>query len=609
MNESSPNTNSPSAAQYSPAIDIRAYGLLIWRWIWLILLCALLAAAAAYYVSSTTTPVYRAKTRLMLSSSQAGAAAVNYSDLLANERAARTYAELLKRRTVLRDALTQLGLDNQSSSAMRQIGAISVTPVRDTQLIDLTVEGTNPQLIAAVANTLPQVFVTELQAIQSNQFADSRQSFEDQLATLERQIEETQLRVSGLESQVRNAQEEVEYGRLQNALTQYQSSYAGVLQSYENLRLAEIRSTDNVVVMEAATIPSSPVRPRTQTNTLLAGLVGAMLALGVVFLMEFLDDRVRTPEELRRITDAPVLGVIGVIPSDDDEDASLNRLISVQQPRHPIVESYRRLRTNLQYYNIDRPLQTIAVTSANPSEGKSMTAGNLAVVMAQSGVKVLLIDADLRKPKVHRLFGLPRKPGLAEALIYQHTYAPAGAFDTLSPRQAGNAAFQAGNDFDPFSLCKRIPEIPNLYVMTAGEKAPNPAELLSSNRMSEVMKKLHESVDVIIFDTPPLLAVTDAQIIGRLADGMMVVINTRKTSSGAVYRALESLVQVKVPIMGAILNQVSQKAHGYTYYYYAYEYYGAETDDEDEEGGGNGKMSGASKSFTARKSLDGASIR
>jgi capsular exopolysaccharide synthesis family protein len=439
-------------------------------------------------------------------------------------------------------------------------------------LVQLTVEGPNPQLVAALANTLPQVFVDELRSIQVSRFAESKVSLSTQLDSLNRQIETTRLQLDELENR-RTARDEIEFNRLSNALTQYQTSYANLLQSYETLRLTEAQSTDNIVIMESATVPAAPVSPRVLVNTLLATVVGALAALGIVFLIEYLDDRVQTPEDLRRIADVPVLGAIGKTPgagnsrrgrkrghaAPDQEDGP-EQLISLAEPRHPIVEAYRRMRTNLQYYNLDRGVKSLVVTSAESSEGKSVTSANLAVVMAQSGLRVALVDADLRKPRQHHIFGIKRQPGLAEALVTGE----------LTP-----------------ALLQSIPQVPNLQVLTCGESVPNPAEVLGSHRFQQLMAQLGEQSDIIIYDTPPLLAVTDAQVVGRVGDGVLLVINTQQTSGAAVHRALENLAQVNVPVMGAVLNRLSGSGRSYYYYYYYYtygNYYGGDDDHKGRRG-------------------------
>ena len=544
--------------------DLKMYARLAWRWLWLVVLCAVIGGAAAFLVSLNMTPIYQAESKVMINEARTPTA-TNYNDILASERVARTYADLMKRDSVMAEAFVRLGLD--PALVESQITAVTVSPVRDTQLVALTIEGPNPQLVAAVANTLPSVFVDELRKIQSGRFAESKASLSQQLDEMSRQVETTKLRLGELEQQ-RTAQEEMEYTQLTSALTQYQTSYANLLQSFETLRLTEAQSTDSVVLMEAAAAPTSPVRPRVLVNTLLAAVVGALAALGIVFLLEYLDDRVQTPEDLQRIAAVPVLGAIGVTPGTKNgkdaskesgkessrggtaeafEEVGAAQLISVSDPRHPIVEAYRRLRTNLQYYNLDSTLTSLLLTSAEAGEGKSSTSANLAVVMAQSGVRVILVDADLRKPRQHRIFGALRQPGLAEAL--RSGFTP----DLLQP----------------------VAGVPNLRLLASGETVPNPAEVLGSQRMRQLFEQLRGEADFVIFDTPPLLAVTDAQIVGHLVDGALLVINSQKTSAGAVHRALESLAQVNVPVMGAILNRMSSSGRSYYYYYryYSQDYY------------------------------------
>ncbi len=535
--------------------DLKLYARLAWRWLWLVVLCALVGGTTAYLVSLGMTPTYQAASKVMINEARTPTS-TNYNDILASERVARTYADLMKRETVLAEAFVRQGLD--PLLAETEVSAVTVTPVRDTQLVALTVEGPNPQLVAAVANTLPAVFVDELRKIQVSRFAESKVSLAEQLEELSHQVETTKLQLVELEIQ-RTAQEELEYTRLSSALAQYQSSYANLLQSYETLRLTEAQSTDTIVLIEPAAIPEDPVRPRVLVNTLLAAVVAALGALGVVFLIEYLDDRVQTPEDLARIADVPVLGAIGLTQGQGrfrklhrgtaldgglaQQPEGVQALISVSDPRHPIVEAYRRLRTNLQFYNLDAGLSSLLVTSAEAGEGKSMTSANLAVVMAQSGARVIVVDADLRKPRQHRIFGLMRQPGLTEAL--------------------------RSGSFSP-SLLQEAPGVPNLRVLTSGEIVPNPAEVLGSQRMRQLVEQLHAEADILIFDTPPLLAVTDAQVVGHLVDGALLVINSQKTPAGAIHRALQSLIQVNVPIMGAVLNRLSGSGRAYYYYYYYY---------------------------------------
>ena len=536
-----------------PQIDLKVYGRLALRWAWLVILCGLVAGVIAYAYSSSQTRIYQAISKVMINEARSPANP-NYNDILTSERAARTYANLMQRDSTIRETLARLGLD--VDAVRKQVGAVSVSPVRDTQLVQVSVESPNPELAAAVANSLPPTFADGLRKIQLSRFAESKASLAQQLDELSRQIEAAQLRIGALEN-TGTVQAELELSRLRNELVQYQTSRANLLNSYEALRLTEAQSVDNIVLIEPADAPLGPVRPRVLVNTLLAVVVGALLALGVVFLLEYLDDRVRTPDDLRRIADVPVMGAIARVPANLEAENN-GVLLSIAQPRHPIVEAYRRLRANLQYYSLDATLRSMVVTSAEAGEGKSMTSANLAVVMAQSGLSVILVDADLRKPKQHRMWGLPRQPGLAEALVMGEV---------------------------PPGLLNPVAGVPNLRILTAGEKIPNPAEVLGSLRMQHMAEKLLEIADMVIYDTPPVLAVADAPIMARITDGALLVINSQKTSSAAIHRALEAMLQVNVHVMGAVLNQLTAMGRSY-YYYYNNDYY---ADSDGEEGKKKGR--------------------
>ncbi|MEZ4864505.1 MAG: polysaccharide biosynthesis tyrosine autokinase [Caldilineaceae bacterium] len=537
-----------------PELDLKVYVRILWHWSWLLILCTIVAGAGAYVFSIFSVPVYQASTTLLIDEARKPDA--SYQDLLTSERIARTYAELMQRETTLEKVAEQFstGIEVLKDT----LTDISVSPIRDTQLIKVTIEGISPEVVAAVADTLPQVFIKDINDVQTQRFAESKKSLEQQLATLSNQVELKQIEIDEL-GKSRTAEEEVRLGQLRNELAQYQNSYANILRGYEELRLTEVQSVDSVVVVEKANIPEKPIRPRTLINTLLAAVVGAMLALGIIFLIEYLDDRIKTPQDLYNVVNTPILGTIARIPHGNGrrkkhgellrEDA----LIAAHEPRHPITEAYRSLRTNLQFSSIDESLHSLVVTSATPGEGKTTTAANLAVVLAQSGRSVILIDADIRKPQQHKVFDLPKSPGLTDALV------------------AGNA---------PLNFFLRETNVPNLRLLPSGKDAPNPAELLGSNRMKQVTETLSQEADIIIFDAPPVLAVTDAQVLANDVQGVLLVINTEKTPRAMIARAAEALMRSNSRLFGAVLNRLARSARGYYYYYDSYSYYYADDDND-----------------------------
>ncbi len=532
-----------------PEIDLKVYARILWHWAWLIVLCTLLAAVSAYIASSLAVPVYQATSKLLID--QANNPTTNYQDIITSERIARTYAELMQREKLLVSLAEKLNVDPKV--LMGTLTDIAVTPTRDTQLVQVQVQGTSPELTAWVANQLPLVFIEEIGALQTERYAESKNTLETQLNDLKGRIDLANAEIDGLNGS-RTADEEIRLSQLREELAQYQSSYTSLLGRYEDLRLAELQSTDSITVVDEAVQPKSPIRPRILVNTLLAAIVGGMLALGVIFAIEYLDDRIRTPQDLQSILDVPILGTVARMGSRRRRQ-QLNReesLIVATQPRHPIAESYRRLRTNLRFSGVNEPLHTLLITSATPGEGKTTTAANLAAAVAQSGYRVVIIDADLRKPQLHKIFGLNKGPGLTDALL-------SGGESAFFLRDSGS---------------------PNLQVMTCGSIPPNPAELLGSKPMQRLLEQLQNEVDFVIIDAPPVLAVTDAQILSGHVQGVVLVVNTDKTSRTLVASAATSLIQVEARLLGVVLNQLTRSARSY-YYYDAYSDYYAEQDEED----------------------------
>lgn len=290
-------------------------------------------------------------------------------------------------------------------------------------------------------------------------------------------------------------------------------------------------------IITPAEAPSAPSAPNTKLNILLGLLVGLILGVASALLRSNMDNRIRGEADLRKVTSAPLLGGIAF-----DQSAMDRPLLTQAGPQSPRAESFRQLRTNLQFANVTGHASTVLMTSSLPGEGKSTTATNLAIALAQAGQSVCLIDADLRRPMVNEYLGLERNAGLTTALV--------GAADV-------NLLLQPWGD-------------DNLFVLTSGQIPPNPSELLGSTEMKELIVRLESAFDTIIIDAPPLLPVTDAAVLAQHVGGVVVVVGSQKTKQHDVQKSLESLELVGANVLGLVLNRLPAKGpDAYTYSYYS----------------------------------------
>jgi len=509
------------------SIDIRQYLALFWQWAWLIALATVLAGLAAFLISQRMTPVYSASTTLYINEAPS-TKATDYNSIITSERISGTYSKMITTRPVLEAVANKLGIDVESFAE-----DVSVSAINDTTLIEITVDSTNPELAAAIANELTTVFSAQVVTIQAERFSVSKESLQNQISDMEAQIDQaTADLASESDSGVRAS--------LETKITQYRSIYSNLLLSYEQIRLSEAQTVSTVMQVDPAMVPTKPISPQIFRNTALAAMVGFMLAVGVIFVMEAIDDTLKTPDEVKKALGLPVLGVISKHAAEEGKP------ISSTSPRSPVSEAFRTLRTNVQYSGIDEPIRTVMITSTDPREGKTTVVANLGVVFAQNGNNVTLIDADLRKPSLHRKIGVPNRAGLTSLFLRDQE-----TLDSVLQKTVTN----------------------NLNVITSGELPPNPSELLGSKKMGTILSKVHEISDIIIIDTPPALAVTDSMVLLPYVDGVLLVIKPGFTKTNGARQVVEQLRRSNAKILGVVLNELDMAKSRYAYKYYNYKGY------------------------------------
>jgi capsular exopolysaccharide synthesis family protein len=344
-------------------------------------------------------------------------------------------------------------------------------------------------------------------------------------------------------------QYEREYVELKRAYDNNQRLYDMVLKRLKDAGLAGLLETSNVRILDRARPSAAPVRPNLRNNLLTALVIGLMLGVGVAFAIEALDSSVRTQEHLEQLG-ATFLGVIPRVeprPGEAKDDLAVHT-----SPKSALAECCRAIRTNLLFMSPDKPLRTILVTSSSPQDGKTTAAIDLSITMADSGNRVLLLDADMRRPRIHRAFGLQNGAGLSSLILGEVTL---------------DAVVQAT-------------PVQNLSVVTCGPIPPNPSELLHAQAFAALVRDAAERYDRIIIDSPPIAAVSDALIVSTSVDGTAVIVKAGSTTRDAVRRTLRSLADVNARILGVVLNDVDTKDSRYGAYYYSYGHYYGEKREE-----------------------------
>ncbi len=522
--------------QFEPSEDINsADGIretlfLLWSWGWLIVVSGLLAGIAAYIISSRSIPIYQTSTRLLVSDPPA-MRSIDYTGIVSSQTMTRTYAEMLMEGPVLQGVIDRLLL-TRSAEDLRE--SVSVEMVSGTQLLVISVEDQNAFLAADIANTIASVFTARIGELQSQRYAATREGLSKQVSDMEQQIDATTQELNA----VTNDPEK--QSQLEARLTEYRRLYSDLVTNYEQVRLAEAQTSTNVVISEPAPIPTTPISPKTPRNTLLAIFAGMLLAAGTVFAIDTMDDTIKNPDELRQKFGLSILGLIA------SHETTGGRPISIAQPRSPVTESFRTLRTNTVFAGVDKPLRRILITSATPQEGKTTISSNLAVVLAQGERKVALIDADLRRPQLHRRFGLNNHMGMSDLFLVMRP---------LESLPRGIIQFS---------------ESMKLAVITSGKTPPNPAELMSSRKMAHFLDMLNAEFDLVLIDTPPVLSVTDAAVLAPGVDGVILVAKPGVTKLRDFQQALEQLQTVDARILGVVLNEVNPRSRKYGYYYNRY---------------------------------------
>lgn len=510
------------------------------RWWWLLLLGPIVAGLAAYWATSRQTDLYSATATLYIYQAQSGENQ-ELSGIQAVERLGATYEQMVDTDPVLNQVITDLGLPFTLSELRTNVSASAVD---GTQLLRISVSDSDPDRAAAIANSTATVFSGFIATQNATLTSASREALDAQIAASDEQIATLTVQIQNLEGDPNAASAEIQaqISSFRVSLNQLQTSYGNLLIQRQEMDLNEAAIQNRVTVSEEARVPEDPYAPRVLLYTMLAVVAGLIVAAGGVLLIEYLDNTVKADSPFEELAGAPMLTAVAPIPRIQPGH---DQLFVLNRPRSNDAEAIRLLRTNIEFAAASKEIATLVVTSPGPGEGKSTITANLAVTMAQAGLSTVIIDGDLRRPSQHKIFQVPNERGLTTLLTH--------------PNQPWS-----------WGSVEVIPE--KLYVVPSGPLPPNPSDLLSSDRLKELLRSMNETVDLVIIDSPPILAATDPLIVAPNTDGAVLVCRAGATRREALRRAADSLRLGNVRIIGVVLNQQSGR-HGETYYYYA-GYYG-----------------------------------
>ena len=512
-------------------MELKEYILPLRKWWWLIVASVFVATVSSYLATRQQPPIYQSRATIMV-----GRAIENPNptgnDFWLTQQLASTYADIAKRAPIKEATMAALGLT--------WLPEYTVRVVANTQLVEITVVDTSPPRVQAVAAELANKLIRQTPTSSAGETQQRQAFIKTQLDDLEAKIKETKKEIDKKQTDLANmfsarqiADAQTQIAGLQTKLNTLQANYAALLSNTQQ------GSINTISVIEPAALPIMPIGPNKAATILLAAAIGLVLAAGAAYLLEYLDDTLKNPDDVKKELGLTTLGAVPQIENSEDE------LIALSSSHSAAVESYRVLRTNLQFAAVDRPLRTLLITSPAPTEGKSLTAANLAVAQAQAGRRVILVDTDLHRPRLHRLFKLRNNACVTTALLAEHP-----ALDDLLQEAS----------------------VPGLRVLTSGPLPPNPAELLGSARMKELLVELTAVADTVVLDSPPATALSDAAILSTQSDGVLLVLDSGRTRRESARRSLEALGRVNARVVGVLLNRMPTRGAGYYYYYYYYHY-------------------------------------
>ena len=500
---------------------------------WVVVLVTLVGAGAAFGLSVVQTKKYTATAEILLQPSQSvqlnqassGSPALTPTDV-------QTEVQLVTSAPVKAAVAKALGTT--------QAPAVSVTPVGQTNVIDVAATDHSASRASRIANSYANSYITFRRNQEVNDLLAAAGQIQSKISDVDTQI-------AALDAQLATApaSQQASLTAQRTALVNQEAAFKAEQAQFQ---VTSALQNGGAQVVTPAVTPTSPSSPRPKRDLAIGGAVGLILGIGLAFGLEYLDDSIRTKEDLEKAgAGLTVLGLIPEVSSWKDEETP--HLTALSAGASSSAEAYRALRTSIQFVGIDRPIRVLQMTSPSAQEGKTTTLANLGVVLAQAGQRVAMVCCDLRRPRLHEFFGLDNRVGFTSVLLGHSSLA-----DAVQPA---------------------LPDQDHLWLLASGPPPPNPSELLASPLTGEVLRTLASEFDMVLVDSPPVLPVTDAAVLSAHADATLLVAVAGLTTGKQFERAVEVLGQVNAGLVGTVLNGVvDQAAYGYSYRYGRYGTYG-----------------------------------
>jgi capsular exopolysaccharide synthesis family protein len=495
------------------------------KWWWLLLISASVAGVVSYYITEQQPSVYESRATLMIGQT-IDDPNPSSGDLYLEQQLAINYANMANRSQVRDGTMEALG--------MEWLPQYRVIALPNTQLIEVAVTDSIPERARAVAHEIANQLIMRSPSGANSEEQERQEFISEQLDTLQVQIEETQMEITEKLALLGELDSARDILSTQNEISALETKLSSLQTNYANLLSTTNQGAVNVLsIIEEPEIPNRPVDKNSLLTAGITALVGLALAALGAYLLEYLDKSVKSIEEVTELTNAPILGYIPKIPKKEKPWDFVSK-----NPRSPISDSFRTLRTNLENAKANKDTKTILVTGPAIADGKSTIASNLARIISQTDKKVVLLDADLRKSVIQDTMAIPDHKGLSNFL---------------------------SNQTDLKEILMVI-KGESLALIPSGHHPPNPAELLSSEKFDEIIENLSKKTDIIIVDGPPFV-VTDAAILAAKVDGILIVVQPGKTDKNAITAMMEQLRNIDTPILGVVANRYQKDSAYYRNYY------------------------------------------